>query len=243
VTAPGPEPAAQTPAPGAEPPAKGFRALLAEEFDWAEAMGGPRGMVESVLPGVVFVVVYVIRPALWPAMVAALAVAVATAAVRLFQRGSVMGAVSGLGGIVIGVIWAASTSRAQDYFAFGLWVNAAYLAGTLATMAVRYPLVGAVMALLTGHWGDFRRHKAFMRRAYWLSLMWAGLFGLRLAVELPLYFGAHVALLGSAKLALGLPPTVLALWLSWLGMRPVRLPQLPKAVPEAARSNLDPPPG
>jgi hypothetical protein len=219
---------------GQDKPATGWKALLSEEFNWAEAMGGPRGMAESVAPGVVFVVAYVIRPTLWPALVAALAVAVVTAVIRLIQRGSVMGAVSSVGGIALGVVWAAMTSRTEDFFAPGLWINLAYFVGCLVTMLVRYPLVGAVMALLTGHFASFRSNRAYMRRSYWLTLVWVFMFGLRLAIEVPLYLNAQVVLLGTAKLALGFPLFALVLWISWLGMRPVR-PARVETTPEAAQ--------
>jgi hypothetical protein len=51
-----------------------------------------------------------------------------------------------------------------------------------------------------------------------------GLFAARLAVQLPLYFSHQTALLGIAKLAMGAPPFVALLWLSWLIMRPVMKP-------------------
>ncbi|MFC8800486.1 DUF3159 domain-containing protein, partial [Promicromonospora sp. NPDC057138] len=41
-------------------PARGMRALTGEEFSAAAAVGGVRGLVEAVLPGLVFVVAFVI---------------------------------------------------------------------------------------------------------------------------------------------------------------------------------------
>lgn len=54
----------------------------------------------------------------------------------------------------------------------------------------------------------------------WLSWLWAGVFALRLAVEVPLWWMGQVAQLGVAKLILGVPLFALAAWLSWLGIRP-----------------------
>src|SRR5690349_18575322 len=39
--------------------ARGVRALAGQDFSVADAIGGVRGLVESVAPGLVFVVVYV----------------------------------------------------------------------------------------------------------------------------------------------------------------------------------------
>lgn len=49
------------------------------------------------------------------------------------------------------------------------------------------------------------------------------MFALRLAVQLPLYFRDDVAWLGTAKLAMGVPLTALALWISWVLVRPTRV--------------------
>jgi hypothetical protein len=200
---------------------KGIRSVIGEEFSFSEAMGGWRGAVESVAPGVVFVVVYVIHPTLWPALIASLGLAVVIAVVRLFQRSSIMGAVSGLGGIVIGAIWAATTGKPENVYAWGLWVNAGWALGTALTLAIRYPLVGAIVAFLTNRWDTFRKDKAFMRRADGATWLWLGMFLARLGVQLPLYFNADVALLGTFKLVMGVPLFAAVLWVTWLMMRGV----------------------
>ena len=58
------------------------------------------------------------------------------------------------------------------------------------------------------HWRTDRR----MLRAYtWLTLLWAGTFVLRAAVQAVLYWQDQVALLGTSSLVLGLPVTGVAL--------------------------------
>ncbi|MCL1898700.1 MAG: DUF3159 domain-containing protein [Micrococcales bacterium] len=199
----------------------GWKSVLGDQFDWMAAMGGRRGLVESVAPGLVFVVVYVIHPALWPAVISSLSVALVAAVVRLIQRATVMGAVSGLGGIVIGAIWAGLTGRAENFMAWGLWVNGAWLAGTLLTIAIRFPLASVVVAFFTDHLKSMRQNKLLMRRGYWATWLLAGLFAARLAAQLPLYTKAEVAWLGTVKLAMGLPLFALVLWVAWWWLRPV----------------------
>jgi len=198
--------------------------VLGEEFSWYDAVGGRRGIVESVAPGLVFVVVYVIHPTLWPALISSLGVALVLAVVRLAQRGTVMGAVSGLGGIVIGAIWAATTGRAENVYAWGLWVNAAWLAGCLISVAVRWPVAAVVVAVIKGQLKGFRQDKELMRRSYWVTWLLGGLFALRLAVQLPFYFNAQVAWLGAFKLLMGVPLFALVLWASWWWLRPAISP-------------------
>ena len=212
--------------PPEEAPARGMRAIGAEEFSAAEAVGGVRGVVESVLPGMLFVVVYIASgQRLTPALVGAGAAAVVAVVARLAQRQSPSQAFSGLLGVGIGVVWAWRTGRAEDYFAYGLWVNVAYLLGTLASIVVRWPFVGLVMGLFskegpiaTGAWSGavaWRRDPALLRRYTWATWPWVAMFALRLVVQVPLYLAGEVVALGTAKLAMGLPLTVVALWISW----------------------------
>jgi hypothetical protein len=55
------------------------------------------------------------------------------------------------------------------------------------------------------------------------TLLWAGLFGLRLAVQVPLYLAGEPAVqaLATAKLVMGIPLYGLTLWLTWLLLRSV----------------------
>ncbi|WP_369794742.1 DUF3159 domain-containing protein [Cellulomonas sp. HZM] len=212
---------------------RGMRALTADEFSASDAVGGVRGVVESVAPGLLFVVVYLVSgQRLTPALVAAGAAAVLAVAARLVQRTPVTQAFSGLLGVGIGVVWAWRTGDASDYFAYGLWVNGIYLAGTLASVLVGWPLVGLVMGLFAkggplggGTWSSavsWRRDPVARRRYALATWPWVAMFALRLVVQLPLYLGGDVGWLGTAKLAMGLPLTALALWVSWRLVRPAR---------------------
>lgn len=199
--------------------ARGLRAAIGDDFSFADAIGGVRGLVESTAPGLVFVVVYVATRALTASLVASLAVAVVAVLVRLVQRTPVTQALSGVLGVGIGVVWAWWTGRAQDYFAGGLLANAGYLLAMLISLAVRWPAVGVVVALLRGESMSWRTDpdKAHERRRFvWATWVMAAVFALRLAVQLPLYWGADVAALGAAKLAMGVPLFAVALWVTWL---------------------------
>lgn len=216
-------------------PRSGIGAIMSEEFSALDAVGGARGITESVAPGLLFVVVYLAAgQRLMPALIAAAAASLVAVVVRLVQRTPVTQALSGVIGVVIGVVWAWRSGEAQDYFAYGLWINVAYLAAFLLSIAVRYPLVGLVVGLFSprgplggGSWaavvawrGDRSPQGRRLRGMYTLlSWAWAAMFAARLAVQLPLYLSAEVAWLGTTKLAMGVPLTALVLWLSWLGVR------------------------
>jgi len=221
--------------------ARGMRVLVGDDFSLIDAIGGVRGLVESVLPGLLFVVVYVTVRELTPALVASLAAALVAVVVRLAQRTPVTQALSGVLGVGIGVIWAWRSGEAQNYFAWGIWVNVAWCAGALLSILLRWPFVGVVVSLLRSEGMDWRTgtgpEAAGLRRRYvWATWIWVALFGARLAVQLPLYLRGEDAVgwLGTAKLAMGVPLFALALWLTWLLVR------APEAAPAPARQPRDP---
>lgn len=200
---------------------RGLRALTGEDFSFADAIGGVRGLVESTLPGLVFVVVFVVTRELTPSLVASLVVAVAAVVVRLVQRTPVTQAFSGVLGIVVGVVWAWWSGKAQNFYAGGLLANAGYLAAMVISIAVRWPAVGVVVGLLRGEGHQWRTEpeRARERRRYvWATWVMAAVFALRLAVQVPLYLAGEdaVAALGTAKLAMGVPLFAVALWITWL---------------------------
>jgi hypothetical protein len=53
------------------------------------------------------------------------------------------------------------------------------------------------------------------------TLLWVGLFGLRLLVQVPLYLSASIGALAAAKLVMGLPLYAAWLWVTWLLYRAV----------------------
>ena len=193
-----------------------------QEFSWSQALGGTRGVIETSAPGLVFVIVYVATHALVPTLVAASAVALIACIIRLIQRQSVAQALSGLLGVAVGVVFAAATGRGENYFAWGIATNVAMAAAFALSALARRSLVGFFYAMLTGlpkDWGRDPSLRPLRRRCTMLTWMWAALFGLRVAVQAPLWAAGAVAALGVAKLALGLPLFALGAWATWWGLR------------------------
>lgn len=234
----------QPPAPPAapqDPPAAGgggLRAVTAEQFSFADAVGGVRGVVEAVAPGLVFVVVFVASSNLAWSLGAAVAAALVAVVARLVQRTPVTQALGGLLGIAVGVVWAWRSGEAGDFYVWGLVTNAAYLAAVLVSILVRWPVVGFVVeALRAGFSADqararaaggtspfagvtaWRRDPRLVRRYALATWFWVGLFAVRLAVKVPLYLSDEVGWLGTAHLVLGVPLWGLVLWLTWAVVR------------------------
>ncbi|MGI8802311.1 MAG: DUF3159 domain-containing protein [Solirubrobacteraceae bacterium] len=189
-------------------------------FDLADAIGGPLGMLETSLPGVAFVVVYAaLGSTTRTAAIVAVGLAVALAIGRLLRRQTPRHAVSGLFGVAIAAFIAVRSGRAENFFLPGLFLNAVYGSAFVISILVRRPLVGVVisqLARLGDGWRTDRPRLQTFNRASW---MWAGLFYLRIVIELPLYLAGAVLALGVARTATGLPLFALGLYVTWLMVR------------------------
>ena len=185
------------------------------------AVGGVRGLVESILPGFVFVVVFTLTRDVVPAVLVPLGVALFFVVARAVQRGPVAQALVGVLGIGLSALLALLTGRAEDNFVPGLLVNAASLLAMLVSLVARWPFVGVVAGLLTSEGGAWRADRAKRRVLVLTTWLWAGLFAARLAVQLPLYLAGAVAPLAAAKLIMGVPLYAALLWVTWLLVRTV----------------------
>jgi len=196
------------------------------------AMGGWRGMLESVLPSLVFVVVFTITydPAtnsgdLWLSLGLSVGLAAVFTVIRLITKSPPAAAIGGLVATAGAAALALLTGRGQDNFVWGFVTNSAYGTAFLVSALIGWPLIGLAVGFLMGegtHWrGDKRKRRAF----FWLSIAWAGLFFARLAVQLPLYFAGNVTALGTTKLIMGLPlfaPMVAVTWLAVRALYPAK---------------------
>jgi len=182
------------------------------------AIGGVRGVVESTAPGFLFLVVFTVTGDLFPSVIAPVAVAIAILLTRLVQRLPVLPAVSGGVGIALSAGFALWTGRAEDNFVGGFIINAVSMTVMLLSILIRRPLIGIVTNMLVAE--DPARTSPLVRRAAYLAtIVWACFFGLRLAVQVPLYLAQATAALAATKLLMGVPLYAALLWLTWLMMR------------------------
>jgi hypothetical protein len=183
---------------------------------WA-AVGKTRGVVEALLPGIGFLTVYTLTQDVVWSVSAPVAVAIIFILARLLQRSPAMPAVAGLVGIAASAGVALWSGRAEDNFILGLVTNGVWALGLLISLAVGRPLVGVIAGVLSGdaQWRDSIAVKKIASLTTW---MWVGVFSLRLAVQLPLFFSDKLAALAITKLLMGIPLYAIALWFTWLLM-------------------------
>ncbi|MDQ1293073.1 MAG: hypothetical protein QG608_954 [Actinomycetota bacterium] len=215
-------------------PQTGLAQAIGEQFSLQASMGGVRGLVESVLPVAVFSVVYAITKDLGPSAWGALGVSALLVLVRLISRQPVSQAVSGMFGVLVGVLVAFATGRPVDFFLMTILKNVGLLFFYLGSLVVGWPFVGVMLGFLLGeqtHW----RQVPGRRRIYVLATwVWVAMCLIRLTVEIPLYLADNVEGLGAVSVPLGLPLYGTVLLLTWVIVR-----RVPVARPDGAQDPAD----
>jgi hypothetical protein len=129
---------------------------------------------------------------------------------------------AGFLGVGIAAFLAARTGRAEDVFLPGLLINVGYGLAFLVSILVRWPLLGVFVGLVSGQGMSWRDDPNLLRAYARASAVWAGMFALRLAVQVPLYLAGEEQLgwLAGARLAMSWPLFLLVAYVSWLIVRP-----------------------
>lgn len=191
-----------------------------EERDLLSEMGGPQGIADSSLPGLVFIAVYTLGGSdLQLAAIAAVGLGALIAVYRLIRGESVKYAAGGFIGVLIAGFIATKTGKAEDFFLPGLLFNAGYAIAYAFSILIRWPLIGVFVGPLTGEGMTWRKDPARVRLFSRASWLWVAMFATRLVVQLPLYLAGSLVALGIAKTVMGLPIFALTLWLTYLMLK------------------------
>jgi hypothetical protein len=186
-----------------------------------ESIGGWRGLFDSGVPVVVFVATNAaagLTAAIW----AAIGCGALLLVVRLARRETVQQAVSGFLGVALAAYIASRTGQAKGFFLLGIWASFVYAALFLASVVVRWPLVGVVWEYVDGAGGRWRRDAPLFRVYTWTTLVWIAVFLARGLVQRFLYEEDRTGWLAIARLAMGYPLTAGALAVTILAVRRVR---------------------
>jgi len=191
-----------------------------EERNLLDEMGGPQGIADSSLPGLLFVAVYSISGAdLQLSAISAVALGAIIGVFRLIRGESAKYAAAGFIGVAIAGFIATRTGRAEDFFLPGLLFNAGYAMAYAVSIFVGWPLIGVFLGPLMGDGMNWRKDPERVKLFNRASWIWVGMFVARLLVQLPLYLSGALLALGIAKTAMGLPVFALTIWLTYLILR------------------------
>ncbi|WP_328677745.1 DUF3159 domain-containing protein [Streptomyces sp. NBC_01261] len=182
-----------------------------------EAFGGLRGMIETVLPGLLFVSIFTVNKNLHWSAIAALAVALALVVVRLVMRDTVKHAFSGVFGVAFGVVFAMMTGNAKNFYLPGMLYTLGLALAYIITTLAGVPLIGLILGPVFKENLSWRTRNPGRKKAYAkASWAWGLILLAKCAILFPLYWWANTAQLGWVLVALKIPPFLLAVWLTWV---------------------------
>ncbi|MDH6110551.1 hypothetical protein P3T36_003589 [Kitasatospora sp. MAP12-15] len=181
-----------------------------------KAFGGVRGMIDMTLPGLVFILTFNITHQVAMAAWAALGLSAVFVVLRLLRRETVQHAFGGVFGVAIGAYIAMKTGKAQDFYLPGLLYNVGYCIVLAVSALVRWPVIGVTLGPVTGEMFTWRTQNPGRLAAYTKATWaWVVIMGIKPVILFPLYFTGNVNLLGWLKVALGIPPMLLAMYVTW----------------------------
>jgi hypothetical protein len=185
------------------------------------AVGGARGLVESILPGLGFLVVFSLTKNVPLSVLIPLALSLVFVVFRLVGRTPITQAFAGVAGIAISAALALITGNAVDNFLPGIIINVVSAGVLLLSLLVRWPLIGVIVGFLSNDGSEWRKDRAKAKVLTVATWLWVGLFVVRLVVEVPLYVANEVEWLAGTKLLLGVPLYAALVWVTWLLVRAV----------------------
>ncbi|WP_431954555.1 DUF3159 domain-containing protein [Nocardia lijiangensis] len=190
-----------------------------------EQMGGFSGLIYSTLPVLVFVPVNTLA-GLTVAIWTALGVAAAVLVWRLVQRSPVQPAISGFLGVGVCALIAYRVGEAKGFFLFGIYTSLLYAGVFLASILVRWPLVGVIWGVLNGHGSEWRADRRAVRLYDLATATFVVVFAARYLVQSQLYDTDRTGWLAVARIGMGWPLTAVAFAVTiWAVRRAGHLPR------------------
>ncbi|SCK50321.1 DUF3159 domain-containing protein [Streptomyces sp. WMMB 322] len=182
-----------------------------------EAFGGFRGLVETTLPGLVFITIYTVNKDIHAAALTALAISAVLGVTRLVRRDTVKHAFSGVFGVAFGVLFAMMTGNAKDFYLPGMFYTLGLAVAYLVTAAAGVPLLGLVLGPVFKENLSWRKRNPGRKKAYTkASYAWGLILLGKCAVLFPLYLWGDTTKFGWVTMALKIPPFLLAVYLTWI---------------------------
>jgi hypothetical protein len=173
----------------------------------SQQLGGPRGSLEAAAPTVIFVIVWTIHHDFGTALWATVAAIVLLLLLRLVQRQTPKFVLSSILAVALAAYFVHRSGRAQDAFLPGILYSCGAGVLTLLSVLVRWPVIGFVVGAADDPEDPlaWHRDRGIVRLCQRLTMVLVGLYVIRVAIMLPLYWADQVAGLGVAKIVLSWP--------------------------------------
>jgi uncharacterized membrane protein len=196
-----------------------FGALTRRSSSVFAAMGGWRTLAEVIASRALFLIAYLLTGRVLAAALIAVAAVVVSALVRVFADRRYWQAAGALVVVAVSAALAGGTGRGVDFYLPGVVVNLAGAAVVGASVLIRWPLVGVVVAPARGERATWRRDRSRRRRYELCTTVFLAKFCVAAAVMVPLYLAGQLVALGIADTLLTIPAIGVCAYLSWRILR------------------------
>jgi len=173
----------------------------------SQQMGGARGSLEATVPTVVFVIAWTATHDFRLALGVSVGAVAVLLALRVLQGQTPKFVLSSVFALALAAFFVHRSGRAEDAYLPGILYSAALGSLTLLSVVVRWPLLGFVVGVAEDPEDplSWHRDRGIVRVCQRLTMVLVGLYVVRLAVMLPLYWAGEVAALSVAKIVLSWP--------------------------------------
>jgi hypothetical protein len=170
----------------------------------AEAIGGPRGLLDIGISGLVFVVVNA-ASSLTPAIFSAVGFGLLLVVFRLIRRQPVRQALTGFVVIGIAAFVASRTHSARGFFLPGILSQGALTIVAAVSLVIRRPYIGYLMGAIDTRFAHWRETPKLFRAMNYATMIWGFVFLFRAVVQGLLYLANRPGWLAAVQLAQGWP--------------------------------------
>ncbi|MDX3234702.1 DUF3159 domain-containing protein [Streptomyces sp. ME03-5709C] len=182
-----------------------------------EAFGGVWGMIDTTVPGLVFVLIYTINRDIHTAAIAALGLSLVLALARLVRRQTLKHAFSGVFGVAFGAVFAMMSGDAKNFYLPGMLYTLGLAVAYVVSALAKYPLIGLLLGPILKENLSWRTRNPGRFVAYTKATWaWGIILLVKSAILFPLYIWGNATQLGWVKVALGIPPFLLCVYLTWI---------------------------
>lgn len=182
--------------------------ITAPDASVLDVLGGWRGLADVLGPNVVFLVVYLATTDIVWATVSALAVCVFLALVRATAWQPVGPAIGGMILVALSGLMALATGNDGDFFLIDLIQTGVVSAILLASLLIRRPLLGILLAPVLADGATWRTNPTLLRAYSWATAVWAVAAAIRTVSKIPFYLEGNLLGLGVVDMLTGIPLAV-----------------------------------
>lgn len=185
-----------------------------------DILGGPRSAVDASLPPLAFGLGwFASQESIAVGGAAAVLVSLVIAFWRWRSSARPFAVVLSLLAVMLGVVIALRTGNAADFFLVRLASNAASALVWMASITVRWPILGVIVGGVLRQGKAWRGDPALLGAYQRASWVWVGQYVTRLVVFVPLWQADAVAALTTVQAVLTWPLVALTVAVSWWVLR------------------------